>query len=95
MSSPESLLPGSADLIVRSRPPAERRWGTMQANRAPVSLYLVGRTQFAASPRLAEREQLINVLDVSPPLFVGSPERKISALPRSLLRPTVRGRLGA
>jgi len=64
-------------------------WALVQAGRVPVSLYfgLVGK--LPASTELAEREQIINVLDFINRLLVGSPEReKFQRYSRSLLRPT-------
>jgi aminopeptidase N len=64
-------------------------WALVQADRAPVSLYfgLVGKLRDSAD--LAEREQIINVLDFINRLLVGSPElEKFHGYARSLLRPT-------
>ena len=64
-------------------------WALVQANRAPVSLYFGLVEKLPASTELAEREQLINVLDYINRLLVGSPERKkFQRYARSLLRPT-------
>src|SRR6266545_3846998 len=64
-------------------------WALVQANRAPVSLYFGLVEKLPASTELAEREQLINVLDYINRLLVGSPEReKFQRYSRSLLRPT-------
>jgi aminopeptidase N len=64
-------------------------WALVQANRAPVSLYFGLVEKLPASTELAEREQLINVLDFLNRLFVGSPEReKFQRYARSLLWPT-------
>ncbi len=64
-------------------------WGLVQANRAPVSLYFGLVEELPASTELAEREQLINVLDYINRLLIGSPERnKFQRSARSLLRPT-------
>ena len=64
-------------------------WGLVQANRAPVSLYFGLVEELPASTELAEREQLINVLDYINRLLIGSPERnKFQRYARSLLRPT-------
>jgi aminopeptidase N len=64
-------------------------WALVQSNRAPVSLYFGLVEKLPASTDLAEREQLINVLDFINRLFVGSPEReKFQRYARSLLRPT-------
>jgi len=64
-------------------------WGLVQANRAPVSLYFGLVEELPALTELAEREQLINVLDYINRLLIGSPERnKFQRYARSLLRPT-------
>jgi aminopeptidase N len=64
-------------------------WALVQANRAPVSLYFGLVEKLSASIELAEREQLINVLDYINRLLIGSPERKkFQRYARSLLRPT-------
>jgi aminopeptidase N len=64
-------------------------WALVQANRAPVSLYFGLVEKLPASTELAEREQIINVLDFINRLLIGSPERKqFQRYARSLLRPT-------
>jgi aminopeptidase N len=64
-------------------------WALVQANRAPVSIYFGLVEQLPASTDLAEREQLINVLDYINRLLIGTPERKkFQRYARSLLRPT-------
>jgi aminopeptidase N len=64
-------------------------WALVQANRVPVSLYFGLVEKLPASTDLAEREQLINVLDHINRLLIGSPERqKFQRYARSLLRPT-------
>src|SRR6058998_3074515 len=64
-------------------------WALVQAGRAPVSLYFGLVEKLPASTELAEREQIINVLDFINRLLVGSPEReKFQRYARSLLRPT-------
>jgi aminopeptidase N len=64
-------------------------WAIVQANRAPVSLYFGVVEKLPASTDIAEREQLINVLDFINGLLVGNPEReKFQRYTRSLLRPT-------
>jgi aminopeptidase N len=64
-------------------------WALVQANRVPVSLYFGLVEKLPASTELAEREQLINVLDYINRLLIGSPERKkFQRYARSLLRPT-------
>jgi aminopeptidase N len=64
-------------------------WALVQANRAPVSFYFGLVEKLPASTELAEREQLINVLDFINRLLIRSPEReKFQRYARSLLRPT-------
>jgi aminopeptidase N len=64
-------------------------WALVQAGRAPVSLYFGLVEKLAASTDLAEREQIINVLDFVNGLLVGSSEReRFQRYARSLLRPT-------
>ncbi|HEY5992293.1 MAG TPA: M1 family metallopeptidase [Candidatus Udaeobacter sp.] len=64
-------------------------WALVQAGRVPVSLYFGLVEKLPASTELAEREQIINVLDFINRLLVGSPEReKFQRYSRSLLRPT-------
>jgi aminopeptidase N len=64
-------------------------WALVQANRAPVSLYFGLVEKLPSSTELAEREQLINVLDYINRLLIDSPEqKKFQRYARSLLRPT-------
>jgi ERAP1-like protein len=64
-------------------------WALVQAGRAPVSLYFRLVEKLPASTDLAEREQIINVLNFVNGLLVGSPEREgFQRYARSLLRPT-------
>jgi aminopeptidase N len=64
-------------------------WALVQANRAPVSLYFGLVEKLPASTDLAEREQLVNVLDYINRLLIGTPEReKFQGYARLLLRPT-------
>jgi aminopeptidase N len=64
-------------------------WALVQANRAPVSLYFGLVEKLPASTNLAEREQLVNVLDYLNRLLIGTPEReKFQGYARLLLRPT-------
>jgi aminopeptidase N len=64
-------------------------WALLQAGRAPVSLYFRLVETLPASTDLAEREQIINVLDFVNALLVGSSEReKFQRYARSLLQPT-------
>lgn len=64
-------------------------WALVQAGRAPLSLYFRLVEKLPASTDLAEREQIINVLDFVNGLLVGSSEReRFQRYARSLLRPT-------
>ncbi|MFL6500175.1 MAG: M1 family metallopeptidase [Candidatus Udaeobacter sp.] len=64
-------------------------WALVQAGRAPVSLYFGLVEKLPASTDLAEREQIISVLDFVNGLLLGSSEReKFQRYARSLLRPT-------
>ena len=64
-------------------------WALVQAGRVPVSRYFGLVEKLPASTELAEREQIINVLDFINRVLVGSPEReKFQRYSRSLLRPT-------
>src|SRR5205809_762483 len=64
-------------------------WALVQANRASVSRYFELVDKLPSSTELAEREQIINVLDFIKPLLIGRPEReKFQAYARSILRPT-------
>src|SRR5436305_5256250 len=64
-------------------------WALVQAGRVPVSRYFGLGEKLPASTELAEREQIINVLDFINRLLIGSPEReKFQRYARSLLRPT-------
>jgi aminopeptidase N len=62
-------------------------WALVQSGRAPVSLYFGLLEKLPASTDLAEREQIINVLDFVDGLLVGSSDRE-RGYARSLLRPT-------
>jgi aminopeptidase N len=63
-------------------------WALVQANRAPVSLYFQLVEKLPASTELAEREQIINVLEFINSLVVGKEREKFQRYARSLLRPT-------
>jgi aminopeptidase N len=64
-------------------------WALVQADRAPASLYFGLVEKLPASTEIAEREQIINVLDFINRLFVGNAEReKFQRYARSLLRST-------
>jgi aminopeptidase N len=63
-------------------------WALVQADRAPVSLYFELVEKLSPSTEIAQREQIINVLDFINGLPVGNPEReKFQRYARSLLRP--------
>ena len=64
-------------------------WALVQADRAPVSMYFELVEKLRPSTEIAEREQIVNVLDFINGLLVGDPERgKFQRYARSLLRPT-------
>jgi aminopeptidase N len=64
-------------------------WALVQADRAPVSLYLELVEKLPASTEIAEREQIINVLNYINGLLGPNPERqRFQRYARSLLRPT-------
>jgi aminopeptidase N len=64
-------------------------WALVEADRAPVSLYFELVEKLPPSSEVAEREQIINVLNFINGLLVGDPERgKFQRYARSLLRPT-------
>lgn len=64
-------------------------WALVQANRAPVNLYFELVETLPASTDLAEREQIIHVLDFINRLLSGSSEqKKFQGYARALLRPT-------
>jgi aminopeptidase N len=65
-------------------------WALVQANRAPIALYFELVEKLPASTDLAEREQIIHVLDFINQLLSGSSEQeKFQRYARSLLRPTL------
>jgi aminopeptidase N len=64
-------------------------WGLVQANRAPIGLYFELVEKLPASTELAEREQIVHVLDFINRLLSGSSEQeKFQRYARSLLRPS-------
>ena len=64
-------------------------WALVQANRAPIAVYFELVEKLPASTELAEREQIIHVLDFINRLLSGSSERQeFQRYARSLLRPT-------
>src|SRR5438477_6607433 len=84
------LLQALKDLSVEDRVNLlSDAWALAQANRAPIALYFGLVERLPASTELAEREQIINVLDSVNRLLVGNPQReKFQRYARSLLRPT-------
>jgi aminopeptidase N len=63
-------------------------WALVQANRAPIALYFELVEKLPALTELAEREQIIHVLDLINRLLSGSSEQqKFQRYARSLLRP--------
>jgi aminopeptidase N len=64
-------------------------WALTQANRAPIALYFELVEKLPASTELAEREQIIHVLDFINRLLSGNSEQeKFQRYARSLLHPT-------
>ena len=64
-------------------------WALVQADRAPLSLYLGVIEKLPGVTELAEREQIINVFDCVNRLLVGHPDReKFQRYARSILRPS-------
>src|SRR5438876_6445345 len=64
-------------------------WALVQANRAPISLFFELVEKLPASTELAEREQIIHVLDCINRFLSGNSEQeKFQRYARSLLRPT-------
>ena len=64
-------------------------WALVQANRAPIAVYFELVEKLPASTDLAEREQIIHVLDFINRLLIGSSEQEeFQRSARSLLRPT-------
>jgi aminopeptidase N len=64
-------------------------WALVQASRAPISLFFELMEKLPASTEVAEREQIIHVLDFINRLLSGSSEQeKFQRYARSLLRPT-------
>ena len=64
-------------------------WALVQAHRAPIALYFELEEKLPVSTNLAEREQIIHVLDYVNRLLSGSSEQeKFQRYARSLLRPT-------
>jgi aminopeptidase N len=64
-------------------------WALVQANRVPLSLYLGLVERLPSATELAEREQVISVVDYINRLFAGQPAReKFQRYARSILRPS-------
>jgi aminopeptidase N len=64
-------------------------WALVQANRAPMSLYLGLVEKLPTKTELAEREQIIHVFDFTNRLLAGEPQREqFQKYARSVLRPT-------
>jgi aminopeptidase N len=65
-------------------------WALVQTNRAPIGLYFELVEKLPGSTELAEREQIIHVLDFVNRLLIGSSEQeKFQRYARSSLRPTL------
>jgi aminopeptidase N len=64
-------------------------WALVQANRAPLSLYLGLIEKLPGKTELAEREQIIHVFDFINRLLAGEPQRdQFQKYARSILRPS-------
>lgn len=64
-------------------------WALVQANRAPLSLYLDLVEKLPTKTELAEREQIMHVFDFIDRLIVGQPQRdQFQKYARSILRPS-------
>jgi aminopeptidase N len=64
-------------------------WALVQANRAPLSLYLDLVEKLPTKTELAEREQIMHVFDFIDRLIVGQPQRDpFQKYARSILRPS-------
>ena len=64
-------------------------WALVQANRAPLSLYLDLVEKLPAKDELAEREQIMHVFDFINRLLAGQPQREsFQKYARSILRPS-------
>ncbi|HEY2681054.1 MAG TPA: M1 family metallopeptidase [Candidatus Udaeobacter sp.] len=86
----KSLLEALPKLVVEDRVNLmSDAWALEQAGRAPVSLYFGLIEKLPASTDLAEREQIISVLDFVNGLLLGSSEREeFQKYAQSILRPT-------
>jgi aminopeptidase N len=64
-------------------------WAFVQANRAPISIYFGLAGKLTNYTELAERDQIINVLDYINRLLAGEPDRaKFQTYARTILRPS-------
>jgi aminopeptidase N len=83
------LLASLADLDAQERVNLlSDSWALVQADRAPMSIYLGLITKLPHSTELAQWDQIINVFDFINRLLIGQPEReKFQQYARSILRP--------
>jgi len=83
------LLGSLADLDVQERVNLlSDSWALVQADRAPMSIYLGLINKLPHSTELAQWDQIINVFDFINRLLIGQPEReKFQQYARSILRP--------
>src|SRR4029079_1024018 len=64
-------------------------WALVQANRAPLSLYLDLVEKLPTNDELAEREQIMLVFDFIDRLLIGQPQRELfQKYARSVLQPS-------
>jgi aminopeptidase N len=64
-------------------------WAFLQANRAPLSIYLDLVEKLPGGNELAERDQIVNTFDFINRLLIGNPAReKFQAYARSILQPS-------
>jgi aminopeptidase N len=84
------LVASLADLGVEDRVNlASDAWALVQADRAPLSLYLGLVEKLPGVTELAEREEIINVFDYVNRLLAGQPDReKFQRYARAILRPS-------
>jgi aminopeptidase N len=84
------LVASLADLGVEDRVNlAGDAWALVQADRAPLSLYLGLIEKLPGVTELAEREEIINVFDYVNRLLAGQPDReKFQRYARAILRPS-------
>jgi ERAP1-like C-terminal domain len=86
----DSLLTSVEQLSVEDRVNlACDAWALVEADRAPLSLYFGLIEKLPGRTELAEREQIINVVDFVDRLLIGHPDReKFQRYARSILRPS-------